>query len=38
MILMRPAEGVMEIAPLPALNRTFTRYALMPAAVRDAAE
>lgn len=28
MILMRPAEGVMEVAPLPALNRSFTRYTL----------
>ncbi len=28
MILMRPAEGVMEIAPLPALNGRFTRYTL----------
>lgn len=28
MILMKPAEGLMEIAPLPALNRSFTRYSL----------
>lgn len=27
-ILMRPADGLMEIAPLPALNRHFTRYSL----------
>jgi isopenicillin-N N-acyltransferase-like protein len=33
MILMRPAEGQMEIAPLPALNRQFTGYSLVPAAV-----
>ncbi len=28
MILMEPAAGVMEVAPLPALNRSFTRYSL----------
>lgn len=28
MILCEPAKGVMEIAPLPAINRTFTRYEL----------
>jgi isopenicillin-N N-acyltransferase-like protein len=28
MVLMRPAEGHMEIAPLPALNRRFTTYTL----------
>ncbi len=28
MVLMRPGAGVMEIAPLPALNRHFTRYSL----------
>ena len=28
MIVMTPARGVMEIAPLPAVNRTFTRYEL----------
>lgn len=38
MILMRPADGVMEIAPLPALNRSFTRYTLAPQAAREAAE
>ncbi len=38
MILMRPGEGVMEIAPLPALNRAFTRYTLAPEAAREAAE
>lgn len=31
MILMEPAQGLMEIAPLPALNRTFTTYRLAPA-------
>ena len=28
MVVMRPAAGVMEVAPLPALNREFTRYSL----------
>jgi isopenicillin-N N-acyltransferase-like protein len=28
MVIMRPAEGIMEVAPLPALNRTFTTYSL----------
>jgi isopenicillin-N N-acyltransferase-like protein len=28
MILMEPASGVMEVAPLPALNRQFTYYRL----------
>lgn len=28
MIVMTPAQGVMEIAPLPAENRSFTRYDL----------
>jgi isopenicillin-N N-acyltransferase-like protein len=28
MIVIRPAEGSMEIAPLPALNREFTTYRL----------
>lgn len=32
MIVIRPAEGVIEIAPLPALNRTFTTYRLDGAA------
>jgi isopenicillin-N N-acyltransferase like protein len=35
MILMQPALGVMEIAPLPALNRHFTRYSLDGAPARD---
>jgi isopenicillin-N N-acyltransferase-like protein len=38
MILMRPAEGHMEIAPLPALNRHFTAYRLDPRPVARAAE
>jgi isopenicillin-N N-acyltransferase-like protein len=28
MIVFEPAEGAMEIAPLPAINRSFTRYEL----------
>ncbi|AYD63425.1 acyl-CoA--6-aminopenicillanic acid acyltransferase [Achromobacter sp. B7] len=28
MVVMEPAVGLMEVAPLPALNRTFTRYSL----------
>lgn len=28
MIVFEPAAGVMEIAPLPAINREFTRYTL----------
>ncbi|MBN34494.1 MAG: acyl-CoA--6-aminopenicillanic acid acyltransferase [Rhodospirillaceae bacterium] len=28
MIVMDPGQGIIEIAPLPAINRTFTRYAL----------
>lgn len=28
MIVMKPAEGWMEICPLPAMNRHFTRYTL----------
>jgi isopenicillin-N N-acyltransferase-like protein len=39
MIIMTPSEGVMEIAPLPAINRTFAKYELAmeaPAAARVA--
>lgn len=28
MVIMRPAEGIMEVAPLPATNRSFTSYSL----------
>jgi len=28
MVVMEPAIGQMDVAPLPALNRTFTRYSL----------
>jgi isopenicillin-N N-acyltransferase-like protein len=34
MVLMRPADGHMEIAPLPALNRAFTTYTLSGDAAR----
>lgn len=30
MILMEPANGLMEVTPLPALNRTSSRYSLTP--------
>jgi isopenicillin-N N-acyltransferase like protein len=36
-ILMRPAEGVMDIAVLPAIDARFTRYSLKPETVRSAA-
>ncbi|CAL76434.1 Conserved hypothetical protein [Bradyrhizobium sp. ORS 278] len=37
MIVMEPAEGLMEVAPLPALNREFTAYRLdMSAAATSA--
>ena len=32
MVLMEPARGVMEVAPLPAINRSFTTYTLEPEA------
>ena len=32
MIVMQPEAGWMEICPLPALNRVFTRYTLTPSA------
>jgi hypothetical protein len=28
MVIMEPARGTMEVAPLPALNKSFTRYSL----------
>lgn len=39
MIVMRPGEGAMDVAPLPALGRRFTTYRLTPdrAAARSAA-
>lgn len=30
MLLMQPAHGILDIAPLPAVNRQFTRYTLSP--------
>lgn len=40
MVIMDPAAGTMEVAPLPALNRNFTRYGLAgePVPVAIAAE
>jgi isopenicillin-N N-acyltransferase-like protein len=39
MIVMEPARGVMDVAPLPALNRQFTTYRLeMSSAARAAAD
>jgi len=40
MVVMQPALGVMEVAPLPALNRVFTSYAVAVdrTATRAAAE
>ncbi|WP_425450161.1 C45 family autoproteolytic acyltransferase/hydolase [Virgifigura deserti] len=38
MVIMQPSAGIMEIAPLPALNRSFTTYKLeMTPRCRDAA-
>jgi isopenicillin-N N-acyltransferase-like protein len=37
MVVMQPSEGVMEVAPLPALQRSFTRYALSDATAALAA-
>jgi isopenicillin-N N-acyltransferase-like protein len=28
MVIMEPSKGIMEVAPLPATNRVFTRYSL----------
>ena len=36
MIVMQPALGAMEVAMLPALNRTFQTFQLEPAAARTA--
>jgi isopenicillin-N N-acyltransferase-like protein len=40
MVVMQPGRGEMQVAPLPALNRVFTRYRLTPdrEATREAAE
>jgi isopenicillin-N N-acyltransferase like protein len=37
MIVMQPADGEMDVAPLPALNRVFTRYSLQREPVAEAA-
>jgi len=36
MVAMEPALGIMEVAPLPALNRRFTTYRLDMAGASDA--
>jgi isopenicillin-N N-acyltransferase like protein len=38
MVLMEPASGVMEVAPLPALNRQFTSYRLEVSSGRTTAD
>lgn len=40
MVIMQPDKGVMEVCPLPALNRSFTRYSLSeePRSLAQAAE
>ena len=40
MVVMQPARGIMEVAPLPAQNRVFTRYSLTeePMLLAQAAE
>ncbi len=39
MVVMQPSLGIMEVCPLPALNRTFTEYRLdMAVVARRAAE
>lgn len=37
MIVMEPARGIMDVAPLPALNRVFTRYSLTTSPITLAA-
>jgi isopenicillin-N N-acyltransferase like protein len=37
MIVMHPGAGEMDVAPLPALNRVFTRYSLSGEPVAEAA-
>jgi isopenicillin-N N-acyltransferase like protein len=36
MIVMQPASGEMDVAPMPALNRVFTRYSLQHDPVAEA--
>jgi len=38
MVIMEPGNGFMEVAPLPALNRRFTRYSLASEPMLLAAE
>ncbi|WP_321945563.1 C45 family peptidase [Paraburkholderia sp. J10-1] len=37
MIVMEPASGEMDVAPMPALNRVFTRYSLQHEPIAEAA-
>ncbi|WP_233887364.1 C45 family autoproteolytic acyltransferase/hydolase [Paraburkholderia flagellata] len=37
MIVMQPASGEMDVAPMPALNRVFTRYSLQHEPIAEAA-
>ncbi|MEW6344154.1 MAG: C45 family peptidase [Pseudomonadota bacterium] len=37
MIVMHPGDGEMDVAPLPALNRIFTRYSLQHEPLHEAA-
>ncbi|MBE9605442.1 acyl-CoA--6-aminopenicillanic acid acyltransferase [Acetobacteraceae bacterium H6797] len=37
MLLMKPALGLLEVCPLPALNRSFTRYTLADTPAEQAA-
>ncbi|MFK4447375.1 isopenicillin-N N-acyltransferase-like protein [Caballeronia udeis] len=37
MIVMQPASGEMDVAPMPALNRVFTRYSLQHEPLAEAA-
>ncbi|WP_412023836.1 C45 family autoproteolytic acyltransferase/hydolase [Burkholderia cepacia] len=37
MIVMQPGDGEMDVAPMPALNRVFTRYSLTREPLREAA-
>ena len=37
MIVMQPASGEMDVAPMPAFNRVFTRYSLQHEPIAEAA-
>ncbi|PMR76207.1 C45 family autoproteolytic acyltransferase/hydolase [Billgrantia endophytica] len=38
MVMMQPARGILEVAPLPAVNREFTHYRLKQAPFRGTGE